>query len=288
MAYRVFTDSCSDLQKEYAQERALTVIPMRYRIGEKDYLDDYGASMSYHDFYEKLRAGGSSTTAQINTADFEKAFSPVLEAGDDILYLAFSSALSGTYQSARIAKEELEEKYPGRTISVVDTKCASMGEGLLVHYALNNRDAGMDLAANTAWLEENKGKLCHWFTVYDLNHLRRGGRVSAAAAFLGTMLSIKPVLHVDDEGRLIAMEKAKGRARSIRALFDHMKATAIKPEEQTVFISHGDSESDARQLADLIRTQLGVKDIRMNYIGPVIGTHSGPDTIALFFMGSPR
>jgi DegV family protein with EDD domain len=288
MLYRVFTDSCSDLTKDYAAERKLDVIPMLYRIEKKEYLDDYGASMPHHEFYEKLRAGGSCTTAQINTAEFERVFSPVLEGGEDILYIAFSSALSGTYQSARIAKQDLEEKYPGRRVMVVDSKCASMGEGLLVHYALNNRDAGMSLAENAAWLEENRGKVCHWFTVFDLNHLKRGGRVSAAAAFFGTMLSIKPVLHVDDEGRLIPMEKAKGRARSIRALLDHMKSTAINPEGQTVFISHGDSEADARLLADMVQKEWGVKDIRINYIGPVIGAHSGPDTIALFFLGDKR
>ena len=287
MLYRVFTDSCSDLCQDYAKERALGVIPMLYRIEDKEYQDDYGASMSYHDFYEKLRAGGSCTTAQINAAEFERVFAPVMEGGEDILYIAFSSALSGTVQSARIAAQELEARYPGRRLAVVDSKCASMGEGLLVHYALNNRDAGMTLEENAAWLEENRGKVCHWFTVFDLNHLRRGGRVSAAA-FLGTMLSIKPVLHVDDEGRLIPMEKAKGRARSIRALFEHMKSTAIQPEGQTVFISHGDSESDARLLADMIRAQWGIEDIRMNYIGPVIGAHSGPDTIALFFLGDKR
>ena len=163
-----------------------------------------------------------------------------------------------------------------------------MGQGLLAHYALNNRDAGMSLAENVAWLEENKGKVCHWFTVFDLNHLRRGGRVSAAAAFVGTMLSIKPVLHVDDAGRLIPVEKAKGRARSIRALLDHMKATVIRPEEQVVFISHGDSEADAQALADSIRQQWNVQEIKIHNIGPVIGSHSGPDTIALFFLGEPR
>lgn len=288
MAYQIFTDSCCDLQQAYALEHALGVIPMSFRIDDQEYLDDYGASLPYHDFYEKLRAGGWSTTAQINSEEFAAWFTPVLERGEDILYLAFSSALSGTYQSALIAKADLEQRYAGRRVVVVDTLCASMGQGLLVHYALGNRDKGMDLEQNADWLEQNKGNLCHWFTVYDLNHLKRGGRVSAAAAFFGTMLSIKPVLHVDDKGRLIAMEKAKGRTRSVRALFEHMKETAIMPQDQTVFISHGDSENDAKQLADMIREQWGITDIRINFIGPVIGTHSGPDTIALFFMGTKR
>ncbi|MGI5883846.1 MAG: DegV family protein [Candidatus Spyradocola sp.] len=288
MAYRVFTDSCSDLPKEYAIERELSVIPLRFHMEGKDYLDDFGQSMSCKEFYGKLRAGATSTTTQINTEQFLQTFTPVLAAGEDVLYIAFSSALSGTYQSANLAAEELRSQFPDRTIAVVDSLCASMGQGLLVHHALDNRDKGMTLEQSVAWLEENKGKLCHWFTVYDLNHLRRGGRVSAAAAFLGTMLSIKPVLHVDDAGRLIPVEKVKGRARSIRALLDHMKATAIRPEEQVIFISHGDSEADARALADSIRQQWNVKDIKIHTIGPVIGSHSGPDTIALFFLGEPR
>lgn len=288
MAYRVFTDSCSDLPKDYVLARALSVIPLRFHIGGKEYLDDFGQSMSCKEFYGKLREGATSTTAQINTEEFCRNFSPVLESGEDVLYLAFSSALSGTYQSARLAAKELKARYPERTVAVVDSLCASMGQGLLAHYALNNRDAGMSLAENVAWLEENKGKVCHWFTVFDLNHLRRGGRVSAAAAFVGTMLSIKPVLHVDDAGRLIPVEKAKGRARSIRALLDHMKATVIRPEEQVVFISHGDSEADAQALADSIRQQWNVQEIKIHNIGPVIGSHSGPDTIALFFLGEPR
>ena len=288
MAYRVFTDSCSDLPEEYALERGLSVLPMRFHIGGQDYLDDFGKSMSCKEFYRRLREGETSTTAQINADEFVRAFAPVLESGEDLLYIAFSSALSGTYQSARLAAEELKARFPERTVSVVDSLCASMGEGLLVHYALDNRDKGLTLQENTAWLEENKGKLCHWFTVFDLNHLRRGGRVSAAAAFLGTMLSIKPVLHVYDEGRLVPVEKAKGRARSIRALLDHMKATVISPEEQVVFISHGDSEADAQGLADAIRKQWPVKDIKLHYIGPVVGSHSGPGTIALFFLGTQR
>lgn len=199
MGYRVFTDSCSDLPQSYGKERHFDIIPMIYRIDDTDYLDD--GSMSSHEYYEKIRGGSWSTTAQITSARFEEIFAPVLEGGEDILYIAFSSALSGTYHSGMVAKEELEAKFPGRKVLVADSKCASMGEGLLVEYVLNNRDAGMTLEENFDWVEKNKGRFCHWFTVADLNHLKRGGRVSAAAAFLGTMLSIKPVLHVDEEGR---------------------------------------------------------------------------------------
>ena len=286
MGYRVFTDSCSDLPQSYGKERHFDIIPMIYRIDDTDYLDD--GSMSSHEYYEKIRGGSWSTTAQITSARFEEIFAPVLEGGEDILYIAFSSALSGTYHSGMVAKEELEAKFPGRKVLVADSKCASMGEGLLVEYVLNNRDAGMSLEENFDWVEKNKGRFCHWFTVADLNHLKRGGRVSAAAAFLGTMLSIKPVLHVDDEGRLIPMEKAKGRAKSIRALLEHMKATAIEPEKQVIFISHGDAPEEAEGLAQMVRNTFGCKEVRVGNIGPVIGAHSGPGTIALFFVGSPR
>lgn len=286
MAYRVFTDSCSDLPKDYVLARALSVIPLRFHIGGKEYLDDFGQSMSCKEFYGKLREGATSTTAQINTEEFCRNFSPVLESGEDVLYLAFSSALSGTYQSARLAAEELKARYPERTVAVVDSLCASMGQGLLAHYALNNRDAGMSLAENVAWLEENKGKVCHWFTVFDLNHLRRGGRVSAAAAFVGTMLSIKPVLHVDDEGHLISMGKARGRGASLTALVDHMEQTVT--DVDTVFISHGDCLADAEKVAADVKKRFGTRDVVINNVGPVIGAHAGPGTVALFFLGTKR
>ena len=288
MAYRVFTDSCSDLPKDYVLARALSVIPLRFHIGGKEYLDDFGQSMSCKEFYGKLREGATSTTAQINTEEFCRNFSPVLESGEDVLYLAFSSALSGTYQSARLAAEELKARYPERTVAVVDSLCASMGQGLLAHYALNNRDAGMSLAENVAWLEENKGKVCHWFTVFDLNHLRRGGRVSAAAAFVGTMLSIKPVMHTDNEGRLTMVGKARGRKASLKALLDAIERLAIEPEKQTMFICHADCEEEAKQVAAEIQRRFGTTDIRIHYIGPVIGSHTGPNTMGLFFVGTER
>ena len=205
-----------------------------------------------------------------------------------MLYLAFSSGLSGTYQSARLAQEELRERFPDRTFTVVDSLCASMGEGLLAYYAATMRQQGCTLEETAAWLEENKLKLCHWFTVDDLHHLKRGGRVSPATAVVGTMLNIKPVLHVDDNGHLIPMEKVRGRRQSLEALVRHMKETVENPEEQMIFISHGDCPQDAEYVAGRIRETMTVRDIRIHTIGPVIGTHSGPGTVALFFLGSHR
>lgn len=288
MAVRFFTDSCCDLPKEYVQERDFSNMPMLYTVDGKDYYDDYGESLSYHDFYEKLRAGIPSVTAQLTASYLEEQFTPWLEKGDDIFYLVFSSALSGTYQSALLAKNELAQKFPERRVEIVDSISASMGQGLLMHHILNLRDEGKSLDEILDWTQKNKGRLCHWFTVYDLNHLKRGGRVTAAAAFFGTMLSIKPVLHVDDQGRLIAMEKVKGRPKAVKSLFEHMKATVQEPEGQTVFISHGDGEKDALLLADMVRQEFGITDIVIHHIGPIVGTHSGPDTLALFFLGSPR
>ncbi len=283
-----FTESNSDLPKKYVEERDLQIIHMPYRLEEHDYEDDFGQSISPHDFYEKERQGIVATTFQLSPERYKEIFTPYLQAGHDIVYLAFSSALSGTYQSAMVAKPELEEAFPDRKIYIIDSLCASLGEGLLMHHMLNKRDAGVPDEEVVAWAEANKGRMCHWFTVYDLNFLRRGGRVSAAAAFLGTMLSIKPILHVDDEGRLVPVEKVKGRARSVQALVDHMKQTVNIEENSTVFISHGDSEADAQRLKSLVEEAFGIHDIRINNIGPVIGTHSGPDTLAVFFLGSHR
>ena len=212
----------------------------------------------------------------------------MLQQGTDVLYLAFSSGLSGTYNASRLMFEELAEQYPERKVVTVDTLAASMGEGLLVYLAVQQKKQGKSLEEVAKWVEDNRLKLSHWFTVDDLNHLKRGGRVSGAAAFFGTMLNIKPVLHVDDEGHLIPMEKVRGRRQSLDALVDHMAKTGIDNAHQTVFISHGDCQSDVEYVADQIRRRFGTKDIHTNYIGPVIGTHSGPGTVALFFLAQNR
>lgn len=229
-----------------------------------------------------------ATTAAVNVADVIEKVEPYLKDGQDVLMLSFSSGLSATCNSAQIAAQELGEKYPERKFFVVDTLCASLGQGLLVWHAAQRRAAGESIEAVRAWTEEHKLNLCHWFTVDDLHFLKRGGRVSAATAMVGTMLSIKPVLHVDDEGHLIKVGTARGRKASLRALVDHMAQTAIDPGEQTIFISHGDCEEDAKAVAEDVKARFGVKTVVINNVGPVIGAHSGPGTVALFFLGTSR
>ena len=229
-----------------------------------------------------------ATTAAINAAEYTDALEPILQAGKDVLVLAFSSGLSATYQASVMAVEELREKYPERKLYTVDTLCASLGQGLLVYHAVQQQRMGKSIEEVRDWVEQNKLHLCHWFTVDDLHFLKRGGRVSAATAVLGSMLQIKPVLHVDDAGHLINMAKARGRAASLSALVDHMEQTAVRPGEQVIFISHGDCPEDARQVADDVKKRFGVERVVLNTIGPVIGAHSGPGTVALFFLGTKR
>ncbi len=287
--YVIITDSTTDLTPELINELNIIVIPMEFNIDGKSYLNySDERDISYKEFYDVLRNGKNSTTSLINTATFTDLFEPIIKEGKDILYIAFSSGLSGTYNSSCIAAEMLLEKYPDSKIYTVDSLSASMGEGLLVYHAANKKKEGMNIDELKEWILNNRLNLCHWFTVDDLHHLKRGGRLSSAAAIVGTMLSIKPVLHVDNEGHLIPVEKVRGRKLSITSMLKMMENTVINPEEQTIFISHGDCLEEAEYLAKLIKEKLNVKDIKMNFIGPVIGSHSGPGTIALFFLGSER
>lgn len=287
--YVLMTDSCCDLSAETAQELDLTILPLLLELGGKSYrnwLD--GREIGFHDFYARIRAGETATTSAVSVGDFETAMTEILSQGKDLLYLAFSSALSATYQSACIAAEDLREQFPERKIEIVDTLSASMGQGLLLYHCAQERSKGKSLEEVRDFAEKTKLRLCHWFTVDDLNHLKRGGRVSSTAAFFGTMLSIKPVLHVDNEGRLIPMSKCRGRKAALMALVDQMEQSAENPGEQTVFISHGDCQADAEIVAQEVRRRFGTEDIRINYVGPVIGNHSGPGTVALFFLGKER
>ncbi|QEY35670.1 DegV family protein [Caproiciproducens galactitolivorans] len=287
--YEIITDSTTDLSPKLIEELDIQVIPMTFTIGDvsySNYPDE--RELSSRDFYERLRNGETSTTNQISPVTFTEYFEPVLQSGKDVIYIAFSSGLSGTYNNARLTAEELSQKYPNRKIFTVDTLAASMGEGLLAYYAAKMRKNGASIDEVRDWLIENRGRLAHWFTVDDLNHLKRGGRVSGAAALVGTMLGIKPVLHVDSEGHLIPVEKVRGRRQSLDALIHHMKLTVEDPDKQMIFISHGDSLEDAEYIAEQVRKNFHVKSIEINSIGPVIGAHSGPGTIALFFLGKNR
>ena len=287
--YVIMTDSCCDLPAELAAELEIEVLPLRLELKGKEYrnyLD--GREIGFQEFYNQVRAGEMPVTSAVNVGEFEEAMRPVLETGKDILCLCFSSALSTTYQSAVIAAKELGEKFPERKMLVVDSLCASMGQGLLAWLCAREKKRGLAIDELADYALQIREKVCHWFTVDDLNHLKRGGRVSAAAALFGTMLSVKPVLHVDEQGRLIPMEKCRGRRASMLALVDRMEKTAADPAGQTVFISHGDCLEDAEFVAEEIRRRFGTKDIRISYVGPVIGSHTGAGVVALFFLGAPR
>ncbi|BDF69209.1 hypothetical protein CE91St41_01900 [Oscillospiraceae bacterium] len=287
--FLIVTDSAADLSAEMVAELGVEVYPLSFTIQGKtmhNYPDN--RDMDPKAFYALLRGGETATTAAVNVSDYTTGLEPVLAGGTDVLILAFSSGLSATYQSACIAADELREKFPERKIYVVDTLCASLGEGLIVWHAVQQKKAGKSIEEVRDWVEDNKLSLCHWFTVDDLHFLKRGGRVSAATAVVGSMLQIKPVMHVDDEGHLINMAKARGRSASLKALVDHMQETAIDPGEQVVFISHGDCEEEAMQVAEDVKRRFGTKVVRLNNVGPVVGGHSGPGTMALFFLGTKR
>lgn len=287
--YVILTDSSADLTAELVAELGVEVIPLSFTMEDKTYYNfPDNRDIDPADFYNRLRNGAMATTSAVNVATYTDTIEPMLKEGKDVLVLAFSSGLSATCRSAQIAAEELMEQYPDRKVYVVDTLCASLGQGLLVWYAANLKKEGKTIEEVRDWTEEHKLNLCHWFTVDDLMFLKRGGRISAATAVLGTMLSIKPVMHVDNEGHLIKVGTARGRNASLKALVDHMVQTAQDPGKQVVFISHGDCLADAQKVADDVKSRFGVETVIINYVGPVIGAHSGPGTVALFFMGSER
>lgn len=285
----ILTDSSADLPEEMVKELEIEVLPLSFTIKNKTY-HNYpdNREMDPKEFYRLLRAGETATTAAVNVAEYIDRVEPLLQAGRDVLVLAFSSGLSATYSSGRIAVEELAEKYPERKVLIVDTLCASLGQGLLVWHAVQHQRAGKTIEAVRDWAEETKQSVCHWFTVDDLHFLKRGGRVSTATAVVGTMLSIKPVLHVDSEGRLIKMSTARGRGASLTAVADRLKDTVLPEGKKVAFLSHGDCLEDAQRVAEDLKTRLGVEQVVVSPIGPVVGAHAGPGTIALFFLGTER
>ena len=285
----IMTDSCCDMTAAMAEELGIHVLPLSLQMGEDvyhNYLD--GREIGFKDFYARIRSGQTATTSAVSVGAFEAEMRTHLQQGKDILCINFSSALSTTYQSATIAAADLQEEFPEAKIFVVDSLCASLGQGLLLYLCAQEQRKGRSAEEVRAFAEATKGSICHWFTVDDLNHLKRGGRISAATALFGTMLSIKPVMHVDDGGHLVPVSKARGRKASLTALVDQMEKTAVDPAAGPVFISHGDCEEDALFVADEITRRFGNRNISINFVGPVIGNHSGPGTIALFFVGSKR
>lgn len=285
----IVTDSAADLPDELVREMGVEVVPLRFTIDGQTYEDHPDRrDMPIEEFYDRLRAGQMGSTAAVNVGEYHDALRPILESGKDVLVLVFSSGLSTTYQSAVIAAEELREAFPERTIAVVDTLCASLGEGLLVWHAVNLKKAGKSLEEVRDWAEANKLNLCHWFTVNDLHFLKRGGRVSAATAVVGSMLQIKPVLHVDNDGHLINMSKARGRAASLKSLADKTMELADPKQGQMIFISHSDCLEDAKAVGERLKEEGLARDVVYNHIGPVIGSHTGPGTVAVFCLGTER
>lgn len=282
----IITTSTADLPKDYIERNSLTIVKYSFTIDGKDYKD---GDMDPKEFYDLERNGHMPTTSQLTPASAVDIFDGFLSEGTDILYISFSSGLSGSCNNVRIVANEMKEKYPDRSIYVIDSLCASLGQGLLVDYAVKMRDDGKNIHEIAKWLEANKLNLNHWFTVDSLDHLRRGGRVSVGAAFVGNLLKIKPVLNVDHEGHLIPREKIQGRKKALKFLVEKMEELVVNPDGQNVFISHGDDLAAAQKVADMVKERFpGVKDIMINTIGSVIGAHSGPGTIALFFMGKSR
>ena len=285
----ITTDTTSDLPAAYVAQHQLGMLSLTYTINDTTYSWEH--PLPVKEFYDCMRQGSLPTTSQANPEEAAAVFEKIInEQNADILHIAFSSGLSGSYNSARLAAEELSEKYPDRKIIVIDSLCASLGEGLLVHKAVTLKEQGHTLEETADWLESNKLHLVHNFTVNDLFHLYRGGRVSKTAAFLGTMISLKPLLHVDDEGHLIPLSKVRGRKKSLIALVDAMEKQigSWRDKNDIIFISHGDCEEDAQFLAKLVQERLHPKQIVIQVIGPVIGAHSGPGTLALFFLAAER
>lgn len=285
----ILTDSSADLSADMVRKLNVEVLPLGFVLDNQTYRNyPDNREMDPHVFYDRLRAGDVATTTALNVAEYTEALESLLQAGKDVLVLAFSSGLSTTYNSSRLAVEELSAKYPERKLYTVDTLCASLGQGLLVWYAARERDRGHSIEEVRDWIEEHRLNVCHQFTVDDLYFLKRGGRISAATAVVGSMLQIKPVLHVDDEGHLINIGKVRGRQAALKALVDRMEETALDSGSLTVFISHGDCLEDAQTVAEMVKKRFGVEDVYINYVGPVIGAHSGPGTVALFYAGTER
>ncbi len=287
--YIIVTDSSADLSQAMVDELEVTVLPLSYTIRGTTFQNwPDQRDMTIKEFYQLLRQGEMATTSAVNVQQYVDALTPVLESGKDVLILSFTSGLSATYQSSKLAADELREKFPERKIYVVDTLCAAFGQGLLVWYAANKRKAGESMEAVRDWCEDNKMKVCHWVTVNDLMHLKRGGRISATTAVVGTMLQIKPIIHVDDAGKLDTVDKARGRKGALDYLVKKVGETGIDVPEQTVFVSHSDSEEDARYVGERVKELYGCKDVIYGDIGPVIGAHTGPGCVVVFFLGQPR
>ena len=283
--YKIITDSCADFNNQEYKTLDVTYAPLSV-LFKGTLHENFSEEADIKMLYNGLREGEMPTTSAVNPEGWAKIMKPILDEGRDVLCLAFSSGLSTTYQSAVIAAYELKDVYPERKIIVIDTLCAALGQGLLVWYACQKRDTGMGLEELAAWVESHKLNICHWVTVDDLNHLKRGGRVSATTALVGTMLNIKPIIYVNDEGKLINTAKVRGRKAAMDLLIKKFAEHAT--DKDNVFIAHGDCIEDAKALEAVLKEKHGVKNIHIGYVGGVIGAHTGPGVLVLFFMGDKR
>lgn len=283
--YIILTDSTSDLPDEIIKEFEIEVLPMKFSIDGKSYVD---GEMGADEFYDKIKNKLMASTSQINPGEFEEHFEKYLKLGQDVIYVCFSSGLSGTYNSACHAAKELCTRYPKNRIEVIDSLSASLGEGLIVYNMFLMKRNGSSFDEVVRWAEDNKCKVCHWFIVDDLHHLQRGGRISQAAAVFGSVMGIKPVLHFKDDGKLYVSEKVRGRDRAIDVMISKMNKFGIDVPHQKIFISHAACEKDALSLAEKVKNEFGVTDITIGEIGPIIGSHTGCGALALFFLSNNR
>ena len=284
--FMITVNSTVDMPKEWLEERNIKVVPLHYTIDGTTYEDMNG--LTAKEFFAKLREGKMSVTSQVNPDGAREALEPYVKEGKDILHLGFSSGLSGTYNSVRIAAEELKEDYPDAKIIVIDSLCACMGEGILAHHACELKKAGKSLEEVAQWVEENKLRVCHQVTVDDLHHLHRGGRVSKTSAIVGSMVKIKPIIVVSDEGKLEVVAKERGRKKSINTIVNMAIERMEEADKDIAFVTHGDCLEEAEYLAELMKEKAGVKDVLINNIGTVIGSHTGPGVLAVFHMGNKR
>lgn len=287
MKTKIITDSSCDLLFDYIRENNLEVISFPYSINGTDYVDDLGKNLNYQDFYNELREGAIPSTSQISTYTFEQVFKKNILEGYEVIYIGFSSGLSQTFNNSILARNNVLEEMPDAKLTVIDSKSASVGLGIIVYYANELLKQGKSYTEIVEWIENNKLKSNHWFIIDNLEHLKRGGRISSASAAVGTLLDVKPLLNVDDEGKLSVVKKIRGRRKAIRELLDELH-NIKNPEEQIIFINHGDCLKDAEQLRDLVLKEVQVKDVVINYIGPIIGSHTGPGMLCMVFMGEKR
>ena len=288
MGIKIITDSSCDLPREYVDDNNIEVISLVLNLNGQIIKDDLGKTLSYKDFYQKMRDGATPTTSQVNAHEFEEAFSKHIKNGDSIIYISISASLSGTFNSANIAKNNLLEEYPEAKIELVDSLSASIGQGLLVLKACEMRDNGASIEEIVEWIEENKRKVIHSILIDDLNHLKRGGRISGATATIGGLLNIKPSAYLDDEGKLAQGEKIKGKKKALRFLANEVKERAIDSENEVLYICHGDCQEEAESLRDIIEQEVKFKNIIINYVGNVVGAHTGPGVLAVIFLGKNR